>query len=80
MTERTFICRYARFAGSIFLLVQNRYMAYAIRYDINPSRAAAHIACAAHIERNAHIENPNGIYIAANKKLPSEEGSFIVSY
>ena len=55
-------------------------MAYAIRYDINPSRAAAHIECIAHIERNAHIENPNGIYIAANKKLPSEEGSFIVSY
>ena len=41
----------------IFAL-QNRYIAKAIRYDINPSCPAGHIECYAHIERKAHIENP----------------------
>ena len=51
-----------------------------LRYDINPHTPAG----ISHREAEyrfpkGNIENPEGIYIAANKKLPSEEGSFIVS-
>ena len=50
-----------------------------LRYDINPTRPQAY-----RIEDISHrlsgiSQIPQGIYIAANKKLPSEEGSFIVS-
>ena len=38
---------------------QNRYIANAIRYDINPTRPAGHIECNAHIEHKAHIERPD---------------------
>jgi hypothetical protein len=50
-----------------------------LRYDINPHTPAgiSHRRYIAPLKR--YIANPNGIYIAANKKLPSEEGSFIVS-
>ena len=50
-----------------------------LRYDINPPRPQAY-----RIEDISHrlsgiSQIPQGIYIDANKKLPSEEGSFIVS-
>jgi hypothetical protein len=51
-----------------------------LRYDINPltPRRAYHIEDISH-RLSGISQIPPGIYIAANKKLPSEEGSFIVS-
>jgi hypothetical protein len=43
--------------------MQKRYIACAIRYDINPLRPAGHIGRVAPIDGEANIENPMGIYI-----------------
>ena len=69
------------FIFSIFFAPAKRDIATSqLRYDINPlTPRRAYRVQSTYRTALRYIANPNRIYIAANKKLPSEEGSFIVS-
>ena len=73
--------RYIHFADTIYLPCGKCDIAdLQLRYDINPltPRRAYRIEDTSH-RLSGISQIPQGIYIAANKKLPSEEGSFLLA-